>query len=180
MDKERLNDLLELQASLGLFPYWYTTVINHSRFKNISVSELSALSDKSKTNAEFLSASGQSEIDFNILKDAITLIDEYLNSSQLELDKFKLLGKKLVQIDEKMEQIVLDYVQSRHAEDNGEGAPIWCFVHRYAANLMGICILIEDFIDDKDDKLQLLRELNERKRKDPDADPSKEKIPEPV
>ena len=180
MDEDQLEKIIALQTSLGWFPYWYTTTLRHSRFDNITVAELSALSDKSKLNAEFLSASGQREIDFRPLKEAIVFIDKYLKTGSLREETCKNIISILLETEEKMKNIVADYQDAGHAEENGAGAPIWCFVHGYAANLLGICVLIEDVCEEGDDKIGLLNLLNERKRQDPDADPSKDKIPEPA
>lgn len=180
MNEGETEQVITLQASLGWFPHWYTTTLHHSRFDNITVSELADLSDQSKLNAEFLSASGQSEVEFRPLKEAIIFIDNYLKTGKFEKQAFENIISILLEIDQKMNIIVDDYKDADQADENGVGAPIWCFVHRYAMNLLGICILIEDVYEESDDKIGLLKLLNDRKRQDPDSDPSKEKIPEPA
>lgn len=158
----------ETQATLlGFFPYYYTTVLHHSRFENLTVAETLPLSKKTRLLGEFLAAQGYKEVDFEPLKRVIQFVDSYLRFGTFQREQFASLVKEVTQIDADFGEVVTDHIDAEQAQDNGEGAPLVLFTYRYATNLLLLCDMIEQDCP-SENKSQVRKLCWDSRRQDPD------------
>lgn len=172
MSKYSSEDRFQL---FGFFPHYYTMVTQHSRFADIDFGELEALSPKSRLLGEFLAASGMEKIDFQVLKDVIAFVDDYLETGILQAEQMKDLHLVLAKQSGKLEEIAQDYYDGGQSDEHGYGAPVVLFVFNYAHNLLSACDAIEDGFEGEN-KQKFLKLCRERKRTDPDPDKTFEPV----
>jgi hypothetical protein len=175
----RKYEAAEVIGAFGYFSHYYTTVTHHSRFPKITYAETQILSDKTKAMGEFMAAVGIPEIDFSILKDVLTFVDDYLDTGEFKEDVWKILLQDLEKIREPFSEIIDGYKQAGIADEEGNGAHIVLFVPIYAENLLICCDMLDKVYEEKH-KREVLDFVKTLKRNDPDGDPQKEQVPEPV
>ena len=89
-------------SKLLAFPYWYTNVVAHSRFEDVTYQEFAPLAGSTgKLLMEFLAAAGKDKIHFGILKDALKAFDGTLIVVSHDRDFLDGLAEKVFEFGNK-------------------------------------------------------------------------------
>ncbi len=165
-------------AALVNFPYWYTNVLAHSRFDDMTYEEFQGVPGTGRMISEFLAAAGKDHLSFALLRDVVAITDRYIRDGAYDETAMKALEPKLAAQSHDLVQVLIDFLDSDKVDRNTfDGAPIVLFVFSYAEELFKVCRIVNK-IDDPQVQADMRAQLWKNRRIDPDEDPDPEKIPE--